>query len=454
VQRLLRALLVPTLALCALFALAAPADAQDDPPRVLAVEFENDVNPVTADYVRDQIERAENDGYDAVVILLDTPGGLAEAMRDIYKRMLESPLPIVTYVSPAGARAASAGLWIVQASDIAAMAPQTNIGSSTPVSVGGEDIQEDLKAKVENDAVASLEALAETHGRNTEWVADAVTEAANISATRALELNVVDVVSPNLGALLDEIDGERTKGEKGLVLQTAGAQVDTVEMSLWKRILDTLVDPNIITLLLSLGVLAITVELFNPGLIFPAAFGAISLVLGLFGLQVLPFSWAGILLMLVALGFFVAEAFVASHGALAAAGAAAFVFGALLLFDPAGETYQVSLGVAIAVAAVLFAFVVFAVAKALAARRRPASTGREELVGELGHVREALSPEGLVFVHGEIWRARASDGGSLPAGTPVRVRALGDGLVLEVEHAGVAAPVSSTSAHGSARPGP
>ena len=433
---LLRALLVLVFSLGAVLALAAPAFAQEERPRVLAVEFENDVNPVTADYVVDAIEDAEEGGYDAVVILLDTPGGLSEAMRDIYQRMLASPLPVIVYVSPDGARAASAGVWIVQAADIAAMAPQTNLGSSTPIAVGGEDIQEDLKKKVVNDAVASLKALAESHGRNVEWVEKAVTEAANLTATEALEQNVIDVIAPDLPTLLDEIDGQTTKGSKAIVLDTADAEVTTVEMGLWKRILDTIIDPNIITLLLSLGVLAITVELFNPGLIFPAAFGSIALIVGLFGLQVLPFSWAGVLLMLVAFGFFIAEAFIASHGALAVAGAVAFVLGALLLFDPAGESYQVSLGVAIAIAAVFLLLVGFAVKKVLATRKRPPRTGSDELKGQIGVVRESLAPEGLVFVNGELWRARTTDGETVAPGETVKVEALADGLVLDVVPAG------------------
>jgi membrane-bound serine protease (ClpP class) len=430
--RLLRALLLLLAPIGLALVLAGPAAAQER-PRVLAIDFENDVNPVTADYVIDEIEHAEKDGYDAVTILLDTPGGLAEAMRDIYKRMLESPLPIIVYVSPDGARAASAGVWIVQAADVAAMAPQTNIGSSTPISVGGEDIQKDLRKKVVNDAVASLKALAESHGRNVEWVEKAVREASNLTASEALEQNVVDVVAPDLPTLLNEIDGQTTKGSKNIVLNTADANVTTVEMSLWDRILDTIIDPNIITILLSLGVLAITVELFNPGLIFPAAFGIIALIIGFFGLQVLPFSWAGILLMLAAFGFFIAEAFITSHGALAVAGAVSFIFGALLLFDPAGDAYQVSLPVAIAIAATFVVLIGFALAKALQARRAKPKTGQEELLGETGTVRESLSPDGLVFVHGELWRARSTTGETIAAGTPVRVNTLADGLVLEVE---------------------
>ena len=339
-------------ALAAVLLLAGGATAQDTAPRVLVIELANDINPVTADYVIDGIERAEEDGYDAVVIELDTPGGLDSAMRDIIKKELEASIPVIVYVAPQGSRAASAGAFITLAADVAAMAPNTNIGSSTPVAVGGGEIPSDLRRKVINDAAAYARELAETHGRNGDWAEDAVREASNLGAQEALEENVVDVVAADLTTLLDEIDGMHTE-PKDLVLNTAGASVDRVEMSLWKRILDTLIDPNIIVLLMSLGVLGITIEILNPGLIFPGTVGAISLIIGLFGLQVLPVSWAGLLLMILALAFFVAEAFVVSHGALALAGAVSFVVGSLLLFDPAGEEYQVSIWVALAVAGTL-----------------------------------------------------------------------------------------------------
>lgn len=412
--------------------LAGMAGAQER-PRVLAVEFENDVNPVTQAYVTDAIDRAENEGYDAVVILLDTPGGLDTAMRAIVKRELEADLPVIVYVSPEGARAASAGLFLTMAADIAAMAPQTNIGSSTPISGSGEDIPGDLKRKVINDAVASIRALAVEHGRNPDWAEDAVREAANLPAREALDQNVIDIVSPDLATLLEEIDGRRTE-PKGLVLNTAGAQVDTIEMSLWKRILDTVIDPNIIVLLMSIGLLGITVEILNPGLILPGTVGAISLVIGLFGLQILPVSWAGILLLLLAAGFFTAEAFVTTHGALALAGAISFVFGSLMLFDPAGDAYQVSLPVALAIAGTFALLTIFAVGKAVQARRRVPVTGQEELVGEVGIVRQALDPSGTVFVHGELWQAR-TDGEPLAVGDEVEVEGIEDGLVLHVRRA-------------------
>jgi membrane-bound serine protease (ClpP class) len=410
-------------------ALLVPATAAAA-PRVLAVEFDNDVNPVTADYVIDQIKRANEDRYNAVVILLDTPGGLSDAMKDIYEAELASKVPVIVYVYPEGARAASAGVWIGQAADILAMAPQTNIGSSTPISVGGEDIQKDLRNKVVNDAAASLRALAREHGRNVQWADDAVRKASNLGAREALERNVIDVVAPDLPTLLNRIDGRETK-PKMLMLETAGAKIDRVEMSLWKSILDTLIDPNLIVILMSLGVLGLTIELWNPGLILPGTVGAISLVIGLFGLQILPVSWAGVLLMLLAAGFFVAEMFVVSHGALALAGAVAFVIGSLMLFDPAGDAYQVSLTVALVVAGTMALMVGLVVAKLVQVRRAEVVTGQEELMGEVGVVRQALDPVGLVFVHGELWRAR-TDGDPIPPGEHVRVEGLDDALTLTV----------------------
>ena len=413
-----------------ILALAGGASAQDAQPRVLAVELANDINPVTSDFVIDQIERAEEESFDAVVILLDTPGGLDSAMRDIIKAELDSEVPVVVYVYPPGSRAASAGAFITLAADVAAMAPQTNIGSSTPVAVGGGEIPEDLRNKVVNDAAAYARELAEAHGRNGDWAEDAVREASNLGAQEALEQNVVDVVAPDLPTLLDEIDGMRTE-PKGLVLNTADASVETVEMSLWKRILDTLIDPNIIVLLMSIGLLGITIEILNPGLIFPGTVGAISLIFGLFGLQVLPISWAGLLLMLLGVGFFAAEAFVTSHGALALAGAVSFVIGSLLLFDPAGEVYQVSIWVAVAIGGTLALVTAIAVTKIVQARRAPTKTGQEEMLHEIGVVRRRVAPTGVVFLHGELWSAHTS-GPPIEVGEHVRVEAIGDGLRLEV----------------------
>ncbi len=437
----LRALFALAGVLLVSLALAQTAVAADQ-PRVLAVEFENDINPVTEDYLTGAIDQANEDGYDAVVILMDTPGGLDSSMRNIIKKELASPVPVIVYVYPPGSRAASAGVFITMAADVAAMAPETNIGSSTPISTGGGNIPSDLRRKVINDAAAYIRSLAETHGRNADWAEKAVRQASNLTAQEALDMNVIEVIAPDLPTLLDDIDGMRVE-PKGIVLHTADAEITTIHMSFWKRILDTIIDPNIIVLLLSLGVLGITIELFNPGLIFPGTFGAISLIVAFFALQVLPVSAAGVLLMLLAAAFFAAEPFVMSHGALALAGAACFVVGSLMLFDPAGPHYQVSLWVALAIASTLFLCVVFAVTKILQARRRPAVTGKDELIGQLGVVRRALDPAGLVSVHGELWQAR-TDGEALRPGTTVRVDGIEDGLVLDVSPAEPApAPVTA-----------
>ena len=421
------------LALVATLFLCATAPATPSSPHVLAVKFENDVNPVTQDYVNGEIDRANREHFDAVVILLDTPGGLGSSMQKIYKAELASTVPVIVYVSPPGSRAASAGVWIGQAADILAMAPQTNIGSSTPINVGGGDIAKDLRRKVVNDAAASLRELARAHGRNVKWADAAVREGENLGASEALEQNVIDVMAPSLPALLDEIDGRRTK-PKNLVLHTADARITRVDMSLWKKILDTLIDPNLIVLFMSLGTLGLVVELWNPGLIFPGTTGAIFLILGLFGLQVLPISVAGLLLMLLAFAFFAAEAFVPTHGAITVAGAVCFVIGSLLLFEPAGDTYQVSLPAVLAIAGTLTAAMAFVGFKIVQVRKAPVVTGTSELVGQVGVVREAVDPDGLVFVRGELWRAR-TNGEPLSPGTAVQVAGLDEGLVLEVERA-------------------
>jgi membrane-bound serine protease (ClpP class) len=415
----------------------ATATATPSSPHVLAVTFENDVNPVTQDYVNGEIARANREHFDAVVILLDTPGGLSSSMRKIYQAELASKVPVIVYVSPEGARAASAGVWIGQAGDILAMAPQTNIGSSTPIDVGGGNIQSDLRRKVINDAAASLRELARTHGRNAAWADLAVRKGENLGASEALDENVVDVIAPSLPALLQKVDGRKTV-PKGLVLHTAGARITTVDMSLWKKVLDTLIDPNLIVLFMSLGTLGIVVELWNPGLIFPGTLGAICLILGLFGLQVLPISVAGLLLMLLAFAFFAAEAFVPTHGAITLAGGVCFVIGALLLFEPAGDTYRVSLPAVIAMAATLVALIGLVAVKIVQVRRAPVVTGMSELVGQIGVVREALVPTGLVFVRGELWRAHSD--AEVPAGATVKVERVNDELVLEV------APAEETAA--------
>ena len=427
----MRALFVSLAVAAAAVALAAGAAAQGSPGRVLVVAFDNDVNPVTQDYLQEQMRRAARDGYRAVVIEMDTPGGLGSSMREIVKTMLAVEVPVVVYVSPPGSSADSAGAVIGQAADVLAMAPQTNIGSSTPISVGGEELGKDLRKKVINDAAAYTAELAREHGRNAAAAEAMVREAANYGAREALERNVVDLVAPTLPALLEQLDGRRT-APKGLVLETAGAEVERVEMSFWKRALDLLIDPNVIAIMLSLGLVGILVELWSPGLVFPGTVGAISLIVGLYGLQVLPVSVAGLLLMLLAAGFFAAEAFVPSHGALTLAGAAMFVIGSLMLFDPAGEAYQVSIWTAVGIAGTLALLLGLALTRVARLRTRPAEVGLSRLVGEEGEIRR----NGYVFVDGELWRARTSDGRELVPGERVRVAGVEDGLELVVVGSG------------------
>ncbi|HSL65168.1 MAG TPA: nodulation protein NfeD [Gaiellaceae bacterium] len=425
---------IPLLMLLAGLVLAVPAVAAEPRPRVLAIELDNDINPVTADFVVGELERANEDGYDAAVILLDTPGGLSTSMEEMYKAELASEVPVIVYVAPEGAEATSAGVFVAQAADILAMAPATSIGSSTPITSGGEDLGEDLRKKAVNKFASTLRTLAERHGRNGDWAEEAVREASNLTETQALEQNVIDLIAPSLTELLEEVDGELVDGEE---LRTAGAEVETSSMSLWKQILDFLVDPNVIALLLSIGTLGIIVELWNPGLVFPGTVGAISLILGLFGLSVLPVSWAGLLLMLLAAVFFAAEAFVVSHGALTVAGAVSFVFGALILFDPAGPAYQVSLPVALAIAGTLAAFMFFVVAKLVEVRRKPVEVGERTIVGAHGVVGRG----GWVHANGELWHAVAEDGAPLREGDHVIVTSV-DGLTLTVAREQSHAPVA------------
>jgi membrane-bound serine protease (ClpP class) len=394
---------------------------------VLVASLADDINPVSQHFLQAQVQRAEREGYDALVVELDTPGGLGTSMRAIVKSFLASSVPVIVYVSPSGSSADSAGAVIGQAADVLAMAPQTNIGSSTPITTNGTDFSKDLRRKVVNDAAAYIAELAREHDRNAAAAESMVRDAANFGAREAAAKNVVDVVSPTLPALLDEIDGTVT-APKNLTLHTADATVDTVQMSFWQRTLDTLIDPNIIALMLSLGIVGLLVELWNPGLVLPGTVGAISLLVGLYGLQVLPVSAAGVLMLLLSLGLFVTDALVTSHGALTLAGAITFVIGALMLFDPAGPAYQVSLWTALAIAGTLVLLLGVALSRIVKARRNPVEVGVGLLVGEEAEVRR----DGLVAVNGELWRARRDDGRPLPPGDHVTVEAVGADLVLVV----------------------
>jgi membrane-bound serine protease (ClpP class) len=400
------------------------AAAAASPPRVLAIHYVTDVNPVTQDWLNKQLDRAARDHYDAAVIVLDTPGGLEESMRKIVQKELAVPLPVIVYVSPNGARAASAGVWISEAADLLAMAPQTNIGSSTPISSNGSDIDKDLRRKVVNDAAASLRGLARSHGRNAKWADAAVRRASNLSASEALKMNVIDTIAPTLPKLLDQVDGQKTV-PRGYTLHTADAQVDDVSPGFFTRFLSTLINPNILGLLFLAGIAGLGFELFHPGVVIPGAFGAICMITALFGFSVLPLSWGGLILILLGVALLVVDAHVTSHGALTLSGLVAIAIGLITLFHNAPSPYHTSVPLVVTFTAILGGFWAFALAKAVQVRRRPPTVGPEEIVGMEGVAREA----GFVFVHGELWRARSD--APLAAGQRVQVDAV-DGLTLSV----------------------
>ena len=418
------------LLLGALLALSSPAAAAT--PKVLAIHFAPDlaVNPVTQNWVNHQLERAKDDGYAAAVIVLDTPGGLSTSMRKIYQKELASTIPVIVYVAPDGARAASAGLWIAEAADVLAMAPQTNIGASTPIGVSGEDLPKDLRNKAVNGAVASVVALAKSHGRDTKFPERAVRDGASLAAPDALQQNVIDVVAPTLPALLRKLDGFKTK-PKGYVLHLGGAQIDNAKPGFFTRLLNTLIDPNILSLLFLAGLAGIGYEIFHPGVVLPGALGGVSLVTALFGFSVLPINWAGLLLILLGVGLLVTDLYVPSHGALTVAGLIGLAVGAILLFQNAPAPYETSKPLVIGVAIGLGALWAFAVGKAWQIRRSPVTMDPQTIAGAVGEVRE----NGLVFVNGELWQARTAGGEELRPGDRVRVESL-DGLVLTVAPVG------------------
>ena len=398
--------------------------------RVLAIRFGPDleVNPVTQDYLTGRLSRAASQGYDAAVILLDTPGGLSSSMKTIYQAELSAKLPVIVYVSPEGARAASAGVWIAEAADVLAMAPTTNIGSSTPIDSSGQNLGSDLRRQVINDAAASLTALAQAHHRNTTWPAKAVKVASNLTAHQALRMNVVDAVAPSLPALLRQLDGYRTKdAQRPFTLHLAGAQIDETGPGFLTRFLNALIDPNVLSLLFLAGIVGIGFEIFHPGIVLPGALGGVALVTALFGFSVLPISWAGLALILLGVVLLVVDAHVVSHGALTLSGLISLAIGMLMLFHDAPAPYHTSLPLVLSLTVAIGAFWAFALSKAVAVRRRPVSVGPERFLGDEGVVRD---PD-HVFVEGELWRAHRADGRELVPGEHVRVERI-DGLVLTV----------------------
>jgi len=421
----MRALLVVLAALILVGAAGAATQ-----PRVLAIQFGPDleINPVTQDYLTHELSRAASDHYDAAVILLDTPGGLSTSMKTIYNAELNAELPVIVYVSPNGSRAASAGVWVSEAADVLAMAPTTNIGSSTPIDSSGANLGSDLRRKVINDSVASLTALAATHHRNTTWPGKAVRVASNLTAEQALKMHVIDLIEPTLPALLNRLEGYKTQdAQRPFTLHLAGAHIDTVKPGFVTRLLNTVIDPNLLSILFLAGIVGLIFEVLHPGIVLPGALGAVCLVIALYGFSVLNPSWGGVALILLGVALLVIDLHAMTHGALTVGGLIALGFGMALLFQNEPAPYRVNTWLIVGIGSGIGAFWAFALGKGFAARRLPVTVGPQTIVGKTGEVRAP----GLVFVNGELWQAHAEDDSELVPGEEVEVEAI-HGLRLTV----------------------
>jgi membrane-bound serine protease (ClpP class) len=409
----------------ALAAQAAPA------PKVVTVEVNGMVHPVTVEIVSSALERARAEHASLVIVRLNTPGGLMDAMRDTIGKIVASPVPVVTYVAPSGVRAASAGFFILEAGDVAAMAPGTNSGAAHPVAMGTQ-MDSVMKEKVENDAAAYLRSITDKRGRNSAVAETAVRQSKSFTDHEALDQHLIDLVAPDERQLLADLDGRTITRFDGRqeVLHTAGAEIETYDETLRQKIVSAIADPNIAFILLIVGALAIYVEFSSPGLIAPGVVGAILVLLGLSAISVLPINWLGAALILLAFVLFALEAKYASHGVLGAGAAVAMTLGAVMLIESPFPEMRIHWRTAIAVTLPFSAITVFLVSLAVRARRSKVETGPEAMIGEMGKAITPLAPEGKVFVRGEYWDAVSSR--LAPVGTRVRVTAM-EKLKLTVE---------------------
>jgi len=419
----LRALSIPVALACFAMGLAAQ-------PKVIAVSIDGVVHPITVEIVNHAIEQAQAEHAELVLIRLDTPGGLLDATRQIIQHISASPVPVVTYVTPSGARAASAGFFLLEAGDVAAMSPGTNAGAASPVLLNGE-MDQVMRNKVENDAAALLRSMTSRRGRNSQVAETAVREAKAFTEKEMLDQHLIELIASDQQQLFTELDGReitRWDGRKQ-VLHTAGAIVTEVQRTLRERLMASIADPNIGFILLVVGALGIYVEFSSPGLIFPGIAGAILLLLGLSSLSILPINWVGVALLVLSVSLFVLEAKFASHGILGLGGTLSMILGALLLINGPPEV-RIHLLTALSVSIPFAAITMFLVTLAVRARRNKVVTGSTGMIGEIGVSQTALEPEGQVLVRGEYWDAIAS--AKLPAGARVRVTNVA-GLKLVVE---------------------
>jgi membrane-bound serine protease (ClpP class) len=393
---------------------------------VLVFELEGPINPGTATFLTRGIEEAEKRDAALVVIRLDTPGGLASSMRTMVKAILNSPVPVVVYVSPRGAGAASAGVLVTVSAHVAAMAPGTNIGAAHPVGAGGKEIDKTMSEKVVNDMASYGRGIAQEKGRNGEWVERAVRESVSITAEEALEKKVIDLVAADLEDLLKQLDGREINLLRGkIVLKTAGLVQREYQQGFRDTILKTISDPNIAYILMMIGLAGLYFELSHPGAVFPGVLGGISLILAFYAFQTLPVNYAGLLLIALAILFFIAEIKVASYGILSAGGIISLTLGSIMLFEDVG----VSLRLMMPTILLIGGFFVVVSTLAFRAYRSKPKLGMEGLEGSVGVVKEPIDPEGFVFVHGELWRARSTE--KIAPGERVEVEG-SEGLVLKV----------------------
>jgi membrane-bound serine protease (ClpP class) len=386
------------------------------------------IGPGVADFIDGAIDAADRENAACFVIQLDTPGGLAESMRKIVLKIMSAHTPIVVYVAPSGARAASAGVMITMAADIAAMAPGTNIGAAHPVGAGGKDIPDTMSEKVVNDMVAHARSVAEKRGRNPDWVEDAIRFSESITETEALRNNVIDLVADDLDALLKLLDGRSVKGKGVLAIKDAPRK--TVTEGLRIKVLKAISDPNIAFILFLIGAAGLYFELSHPGAIFPGVIGGLCLILSIYAFQMLPVNTVGILMMVLALIFFILEIKITSYGMLSVAGTIALFLGGLMLYEGSDYGVRLSMSVLIPAVAIVSAFFAIVAGLAFKAQVAGARTGRQGLIGEIGMVKQTIDPEGKVFVHGELWKARSAS--VLEVGRKIRVVDV-EGLTMTVE---------------------
>jgi membrane-bound serine protease (ClpP class) len=395
------------------------------------VHLQDSINPGVEDFIKQSIEESSETGAEFLVILLDTPGGLVTSMRGIVQAILNASVPVVVYVYPRGAQAASAGVFVTIAADIAVMAPGTNIGAAHPVATGGQDMSETMNEKVVNDMVAFARSVAGRRGRNVEWVTDAVRKSVSITAEEAFEQNVIDLVAEDLPALMERLEGwEIQRAGYSKTLRTRGVEQRTIDPGWQHRILRAISNPNIAYILLMIGLAGLYFELSQPGAILPGVIGGISLIMALYALQTLPVNIAGVLLILLAVIFFVLEIKVVSYGMLSIAGAVSLFLGSLMLFRVPGQSTRIAYSILIPTVLLISGFFAGVTSLAVRAQRSKPQTGTEMLIGMVGEVTQDLTPEGKVFVSGELWNATADE--PIAAGQKVEILTV-DSLKLKVK---------------------